>query len=181
MTTLRIAAFAALVLAFVPSASAQTDPTSIPKPPAEQLARLAPFLGDYSQTMDYAGQAWAGTLAIRPAVKGWYVEWEINTRSGPIDRQLRLLVTWDREAEKYRIWRFETLPPLPAGANEGTGRFDGDEFLMEWAMPAPDGEMGTFRNRARMTAADTLTIVTEGERASGEVRRIGVTTAVRRR
>lgn len=167
MTALRIAAFVALSLSLSPAAQAQSDPSNVPEPPTEHLARLEPFLGAYAHTMDYAGQEWAGTLDVRPAVKGWYVEWEINTQSGPIDRQLRLLVTWDREAERYRIWRFETLDPLPPGANEGAGHFEGDEFVMEWAMAAPDGEPGTFRNRVRMEGADTLVIVTEGEGASG--------------
>lgn len=181
MTPLRIAVLAALVLTLSPTPQAQTDPADIPEPPTEHLARFAPFLGTYAHTMDYAGQEWAGTLDVRPAVKGWYVEWEINTQSGPIDRQLRLLMTWDHEAERYRIWRFETLDPLPPDVNEGAGHFEDDAFVMEWALPAPDGAPGTFRNRVRMEGADTLVIVTEGERASGEVQQIGVTTAQRRR
>jgi len=160
---------------------AQTNRNDIPKPPAEALARLDPFLGEYNQTMDYAGQDWAGTIGVRPAVKGWYVEWEINTVSGPIDRQLRLLMTWGRHVEQFRVWRFETLDPLPAGTDEGVARLEADELVMEWSMPAPDGSPGTFRNRVRMQGSDTLVIVTEGQPDGGEVHRIGVTTAVRNR
>lgn len=178
MFAVRIAALA--VIAFAQGTQAQTDPSNIPQPPTDALVRFQPFLGTYTVTGNFAGQEWAGTLDVRPAVKGWYVEWEFNVHSGPIDRQLRLLMTWDAGAEQYRIWRFETLPPLPSGTAEGTGWFKGDEFVMEWAMPAPDGEAGTIRNRVQMEAADTLVIVTEGERASGDIQRIGVTTARRR-
>ncbi|MCI0432885.1 MAG: hypothetical protein L0271_04450 [Gemmatimonadetes bacterium] len=54
--------------------------------------------------------------------------------------------------------------------------------MMEWDEPTPDGKPGIFRNRVRMEAPDTLVIVTEGQRTSGEggVVRIGVTTARRR-
>ncbi len=175
-------AFVTLLLLLVLSnaAQAQTDPSNVPQPPTDALARLKPFLGTYTVTGNYAGQEWSGTIDVRPAVKGWYVEWEINVHSGPIDRQLLLLMTWDREKEQYRIWRFETQDQV--SKPEGTGKFSADEFLMEWAMPAPDGEPGIFRNRVTMEDADTLVIVSEGERASskGKAQRIGVFTARRR-
>lgn len=180
MRTIRIMMLAAC--AFAQVGNAQLDPNNIPQPPTEALARLQPFFGTYTVTGKHAGREWAGTLDVRPAVKGWYVEWVFNVHSGPIDRQLRMLMTWDRDSDRYRIWRFATVPPAPAGRAEGTGRFTGKEFVMEWAEPAPDGEPGTFRNRAKMEDADTLVIVSEGERASaeGEIHRIGVTTARRR-
>jgi hypothetical protein len=180
MLTIRIAAIAAIALPAL--AQAQMDPGNIPQPPSAELMRLQHFLGTYSVTGTYGGQVWAGSLDVRPAVKGWYVEFEINVHSGPVDRQLRMMITWDRETERYRIWRFETTPPEPRDRAEGTGRFEGSEFVMEWNLPAPDGEPGTFRNRVQMEGTDTLVIVSEGARASapGDVVRIGVTTAQRR-
>lgn len=180
MLAVRVAATA--VVTFTSLAHAQVDPNNIPEPPTSELARLQPFLGTYSVTGSYLGRDWAGSLDVRPAVKGWYVEWEFNVHSGPIDRQLRTLMTWDQEADQYRIWRFATTPPEPSDRVEGTGRFEADEFVMEWREPAPDGTPGIFRNRVRMEGPDTLVIVSEGERTSGQggVVQIGVTTARRR-
>ncbi len=178
MLTLRSMLFAALMAATI--AHAQTEPDDYPKPPTAELMRLAPFLGSYSVTADYLGQEWLGTLDIRPAVKGWYVEWEINVQSDTIDRQLRMLITWSRESDEYRVWRFETLPPGPSDRIEGVGRFEGDDFVMEWNAPTPWGEPGLFRNRLQLTGSDTLTIVSEGEPLGKDVIRIGVTTARRK-
>jgi hypothetical protein len=126
------------------------------------------------------GEEWIGSLDLQPAVKGWYVEWEINVYSGDIDRQLRMFITWDREEEEYRIWRFETLPPAPRDRPEGTGRFEGDDFVMEWNEPTPWGEPGLLRNRLILDDPNTLRIVTEGEPLGGDVVIVGVTTARRR-
>lgn len=178
MVAARITALAVMLFAQV--AYAQVGPSRIPEPPTDALARFQPFFGTYTVSGNYFGQEWRGTLDVRPAVKGWYVEWEINVHSGPIDRQLRMLMTWDMKSEQYRIWRFETLPPEPSDRAEGSGWFEGDEFVMEWVMPAPDGEPGIFRNRVQMETADILVMVSEGERASGDIQRIGVTTARRR-
>ena len=97
------------------------------------------------------------------------MEWVINIQASEqgqrYDRQLRMLSTWDRFTEQYRIWRFETNNPVVLG--EGTAHFDGDAFIMEWRMPAPDGEMGTFRNRITLNEPHEIVIVSEGERDSG--------------
>jgi hypothetical protein len=178
MLVLSRAILAALLLPAI--GSAQTDPDNVPQPPSTELARLSPFLGSYSVTSEYVDQEWFGSLDLRPAVKGWYVEWEINVHSGPIDRQLRMMITWDRDAEAYRIWRFETLPAAPAERFEGTGRFEGDEFVMEWNEPTPWGEPGLFRNRLVLDDPDTLLIISEGQPEGGEVVTVGVTTARRR-
>jgi hypothetical protein len=180
MVAIRFAAIAAIALPAL--AHAQVDPNDIPEPPTAELMRLQPFLGSYGVTGTYFDQEWAGSLDLRPVVKGWFVEWEINVHSGPIDRQLRMLITWDRQTEEYRIWRFETSPPAPRDQVEGTGRFEGGDFVMEWKMPTPDGAPGVFRNRLRLEGSDKLVIVSEGERANGQggVVRIGVTTARRR-
>jgi hypothetical protein len=179
MLAARIAIIATLATAQI--AHAQVDLENMPDPPTTELQRLKPFLGTYTLTSDYFGRQWSGTLDVRPAVNGWYVEWEINIHGGPIERQLRMLATFDSSVKHFRIWRFETLPPEPSDRAEGKGRLEGGEFIQEWRMPAPDGHPGTFRNRIRMQGPDTLVIISEGIR-DGEsgVTRIGVTTAVRR-
>ncbi len=158
-----------------------TPPPSAP-PPTDALAVFKPYLGFYEFGGDFSGETYQGTLEVKPAVNGWYVEWIITINAGDqhrtYDRQLRMLTTWDRFAEQYRIWRFETNSPHVLG--EGKARFEGDEFIMEWRMPAPDGEMGTFRNRVTLTQANEVVIVSEGDRDSGGTERIGVGTAKRR-
>lgn len=163
------------------TSSAQTDPNNVPKPPTAELAKFKPFVGLYEQTMDFAGLAFSGTLEIGPAVKGWYVEWIINTHhEHTIDRQLRMLMTWDRKLGKYRVWRFATVDP-EAGI-EGDARFAGSELIMEWKTTdprTPDHLPTLYRNRIRMNGPDELVIVTEGER-NGKIEQIGITKARRR-
>ena len=164
------------------TASAQMDPQNVPKPPTAELAKLRPFLGLYEQTMDFAGLAWSGTLEVSPAVKGWYVEWVINTHhEQKIDRQLRMLMTWDRRLHKYRVWRFSTVDAEEG--NEGEARFEGNELIMEWQTRDPrtaERVPAHYRNRITMKGPDELVIVTEGQRAGGKVEQIGITKARRR-
>ena len=175
---LKAAAIGALLVLLPAAAFAQgPDTTAIAAPPAEQLAELAPFFGSYSHDAnEWMGVGpFRGTLDVGPAVKGWYVEWVINTHYGPIDRQLRMLVTWDEQLDHYRIWRFETEPQLPPGTVEAEGWIRGDEFVMEWKdSPGPDGEPGLFRNRVRMNGPNELVIVSEAELESGEPVELGV-------
>lgn len=144
---------------------AQLDAANPPQPPVEQLARFRPFFGLYVHTdQQYAGLGpWAGTLEIGPAVKGWYVEWVINTHHAAIDRQLRMMMTWDAELERYRIWRFETTPQAPPERMEGQGSFVGDTLVMEWDdVPGPRGQPpGNFRNRVFMDGQDEIVIITD--------------------
>ena len=158
----------------------QTDTRNVPKPPTAELEKFRPYFGLYEHTGDFAGLEWNGTLEIIPAVKGWYVEWVINTHHAQaIDRQLRMFITWDRTLEKYRIWRFETLNPQPPEAAEGEARFDGDQLVMEWHWKDRDGEPGIYRNRVSINGPE-LVIVTEFERASGRIQELGVLRARRR-
>ena len=162
---------------------AKRDSNTRATPPTDALAPFEPFIGLYEFAGEWEGAPYRGTLEVKPAVKGWYVEWVINVHSvresdPPIDRQLRMLTSWDRFAEQYRIWRFETNNPVLMGG--GKARFDGDAFIMEWRTPGPDGERGTFRNRVFLKSPDEIVIVSEGERDSGEVEQIGVGTGKRR-
>ncbi len=133
----------ALLLCTAPPAVAQLDTTNVPVRPAARLAELERFFGTYVYTDNYYGGLgpWRGALAVRPAVKGWYVRLVIDTRFGPIDRRLETLITWDEARGRYRAWSFDTNPPGAPGAMEGEGRFEGDEFVMEWKnVPGPHGE-----------------------------------------
>lgn len=166
------------ILALVREGWAQTDPENPPQPPVERLARLQPFFGLYT----HAGQTWegvgpfAGTLEVGPAVKGWYVEWVINTHHRAIDRQLRMLLTWDDELERYRVWRFSTVPQQPPGSVEGEVRFVGDTLVMEWAdMRGPAGQRGSFRNRVFLEGRDELVIISDAlPEGASEWIRLGV-------
>lgn len=146
--------------------------------PVERLARFRPYVGLYQHAdQTWIGEGamrgpWRGTLEVGPAVKGWFVEWTINTVSGPLDRQLRMLMTWNEAAGEYQVWRFETLPGS-AGAM-GRVRFAGDSLIMEWAdSPFPDGTTGTFRNTAWMDGPDTLVIRSEAVGGDGTVVLLG--------
>jgi hypothetical protein len=161
-----------LIAAFTAVCPAQIDPNNVPKPPTAELKKFEPFLGKYNQTMDYAARKWSGTLEIKPAIKGWYVERIILTKTEGIDREFHSMFTYDTTLKRYRIWRFETLPPEK---NEGVVRFEGDELIEEYEF-APGG---IFRNRTTMVNSGELRIISELQDASGRVRRIGVTTAKR--
>lgn len=152
------------VVAAVRPASAQLDTTDVPLPPAARLARLERFFGTYEHSNQYyAGLGpFEGTIHIGPAVKGWYVEIVIDTRYGPVDRELRLLTTWDETLGHYRVWRFETYPQTPPGTIEAAAWFEGDDFVMDWRdTRGPDGDLGIFRDRFRMEDRDRLLIVTD--------------------
>ena len=55
--------------------------------------------------MDRNGQKLPGTMEIKPAVGGWYIERIDYTRSGDgkIDSETRSLITWDPALGYYRI------------------------------------------------------------------------------
>jgi hypothetical protein len=174
--TIPAAVILLLAAAAVPSrAGAQVDPENPPEPPTGQLAALEPFLGFYTHTdQRFAGVGpFNGTVEVKPAVKGWYVEWVIDTHHRAIDRQNRMIMTWDEKLGRYRVWRFETLPQQPPGTVEGSARFVGDTLEMVWeGMPGPWGGTGTFRNRAFMDGPDELVIISDvlPEGASERVR-----------
>lgn len=145
---------------------AQMDPENVPEPPVERLAKLQPFVGLYAHTGQFYGGVgpFNGTLEVGPAVKGWYVEFVINTHHRAIDRQLRMIMTWDDELQHYRVWRFSTLPQQPPGTVEGKARFVGDTLVMEWEnMRSPQGREATFRNRVFMDGPDELVILSDAK------------------
>lgn len=158
-------------------AAAQTDTANVPRPPAAELAALERFFGTYQHSNSfYMGVGpFQGTLEVRPAIKGWYVEMIIDTRYGPIDRELRMLMTWDASLRHYRVWRFETTPQSPPGTIEAEARFVGDVLVMEWKHSrGPNGERGTFRNRIFMDGPDVLVTRSEAEPEGRGVVTLGV-------
>ena len=181
MTTLLRTTGILIMLATLPAfCFAQTDPKNVPQPPKAELNRFEPFLGKYAVTpSEYAGRKWTGTIEIKSAVKGWYIEWTNLVKTEGIDRELRMLMTWDKNANKYRIWRFETVDP--SAQNEGEVRFEGSELIMEWKGTKPDGSPAIFSNRCAMKSKDELQMITESNRRPGNanVVRIGVTTGKR--
>lgn len=71
-------------------------------------------------------------------------------------------MTWDEALGRYRVWRFNTLPPQPPESVEGEARFMGDTLVMEWDdMRGPRGESGTFRNLAFMDGPDELVLISD--------------------
>jgi hypothetical protein len=171
-----VALTALLLLACTRPVGAQLDTTNIPQRPAARLANLQQFFGTYVYTDNYYGGMgpWRGTLTVEPAVKGWYVEWTINTRFGPVDRQLTMLTTWDDALGRYRTWRFETTPQERPGAVEAEARLEGQEFIMEWKESrGPNGERGTFRNRIRMTGPNEIVIISEVQPEAGDTFQLG--------
>jgi hypothetical protein len=83
-------------------------------PPAE-LGRFAPFLGSYTAAVDWPSRnlKWEGSLELASTIKGWYVESNLIKETAGPHRHWRLLITWDPNQKKYRVWRFETSPPRP--------------------------------------------------------------------
>lgn len=144
---------------------AQLNSAHPPQPPTERLAALAPFFGLYThRDAEWRGVGrFNGTMQVRPAIKGWYVEWIVDTQSGIIDRERRMFITWDARLERYRVWGFETTPQDPPGSVEGTARFVGDTLVMVWkGVPGPPGRpAATYRNRMYMAGPDELVTVTD--------------------
>ena len=168
----RAAAVTASIVMATSTLFGQTDPKNVPKPPSVELSKLSPFLGTYSITAQYAGASWSGTMTIEAVIKGWYVERTILVTTEGIDREFHSMITFDRNAQQYRIWRFETFP---AGHNEGTGRFDGDQFIEEYS----SGDGSILRNLNAIVSANELRIVTEVQEADGKIEQVGITTAKR--
>jgi hypothetical protein len=160
------------------SATAQVNPNNVPKPPVAELKKFEPFLGKYNVTADYAKLKWSGTLEIKPAIKGWYIERTIliKTDDGKIDREFRSLITFDTSLKSYRVWGFETLPPKN---NERSGRFEGNEFIEELEIKRRDGSKSTLRSRYMMPDKDEVRIVTEDQDAAGKITPVGVTVGKR--
>ena len=147
----------------------QTDPKNVPQPPTAELAKFDPFLGKYEVSGDFANLPWAGSLELREVIKGWYIEQIILVKTGGIDREFRILATWDKNLQKYRLWGFQTLPMML----EGEVRFQGDEMTTEWVSVRPDGSHARSTNRYRFVSKDELEILSYRQVGNGPTEKIG--------
>ena len=147
--------------------------------PTAELDQLRRYLGKYTTVMDRNGQQLPGTMEVKPAVGGWYVEWINYTKSedGKIDSEIRSLITWDPALGHYRIWRFVQLTPQKK--NDGTARFEGDVFIQEFEFETEDKGRQILRNRITMPGHDEMRIVNEIESSDGTVKLRGIITARR--
>ena len=78
----------------------QTDPKNVPQPPTQKLKKFDPFLGKFNVSGDFGKLQWAGTLELKTTIKGWYIEQTILVKTEGIDREFRILTTWDKNAQK---------------------------------------------------------------------------------
>jgi len=153
----------------------------VPKLTKEKLKIFEPFFGKYKHTMTYTGIKWSGTMEIKPIIKGWYVDWTIFTKSqdNKIDREYHMLVTYDTAMNKYRVWRFETLPH---NDNEITVSTDGADIIVDMKVPplkAGDPDE-IFSNRYSKPSNNQIKIVSEFHSLDGKVtEHIGVTNAAK--
>jgi len=156
---------------------AQTDPKNVPQPPTAELSKFDPFLGKYQVYGDFTSLPWAGTLELKRAIKGWYIEQIILVQTEGIDREFRILATWDKNVHKYRLWGFQTLPIMPD--NGGEIRFEGDQMITEWVSVRPDGSAVTSSNRYRFVSQDELEILSYRQAGNGSAEKIGFLNAKR--
>lgn len=159
----------------------QTNPNSIPKPPTAKLKIYEPFIGRYNMSSDYGGLKFNGTIEIKPVIKGWYIEQTILVISADskIDREFRMMVTYDSVQSKYRVWRFETLPVIPF---ETTLRTQDSDIILEMQVPPlKEGDpQEIIYNRYSMVSKDQMKIVSEVRSLDGKViEQVGVSNATR--
>lgn len=171
-TLLKTISFAILMLALPIICFPQTDPKNVPRPPTEELKNFDPFLGKFNVSGEFAKLQWTGSLELKRAIKGWYIEQTILVNTEGIDREFRTLTTWDRNAHKFRMWRFQTLPIEQS--NEGEIRSEGNEMITEWVSARPDGSRAILSNRYRMVSKDQSEIVSYMQVGNGAVTRIGL-------
>ncbi len=173
--------FLFISLTLISKAWAQTDPNNVPKPPLAELKKFNSYLGKYNVTSDFAGLKFKGTFEWKPVIKNWYLQSTIQVQdeSKKIDRELRIMMTWDARLQKYRLWRFQTTPHAPPDQLEGEAKFVNDELVQEWKFKNEKGEF-TFRNRLKMISPNKLLIISENEEGEHKkITQIGVTTCNR--
>jgi uncharacterized protein (TIGR02246 family) len=168
---LRISAILSAMLALGAICSTQTDPKNVPQPPTAELRKFDPFLGKYQVSGDFANLPWTGTLELKKVIKGWYIEQTILVKTEGIDREFRILATWDKNVQKYRLWGFQTLSIM--ADNGGEIRFEGDEMITEWVSVRPDGSQVASSNRYRFVSKDELEILSYRQAGSGPLEKIG--------
>ncbi len=151
--------------------------------PPPELKRFEPFLGRYSTALDWPSGnfKWEGSFELAYAIKGWYIESNLIKESAGHHLHWRLLIAWDTNEKKYRVWRFETATPLPA--LEGIIRFESDnEWYAEWQnFLLPGGKRVTYFSRFRLKSKDELEIESQALDAAGRRIHLGVLTYKRKK
>jgi len=174
--------FLFILLALSSNINAQTDTNNVPKPPIAELKKFNPYLGMYNVISDYAGLKFKGTLEWKPEIKNWYLQSTIQLQdeSKKIDRELRIMMTWDAQLQKYRLWRFQTTPHAPPDELEGEAKFVNDELVQEWKFKDDNDSVILFRNRLKMTSPNEMQIISEVETGEPKkVEQVGVTICTR--
>ncbi len=148
-----------------------------------ELKRFEPFVGRYAAVVDWpdSNLNWEGTFEIGKTIKNWYIETNLIKETAGPHRHWRMLITWDRNQKKYRVWRFETTAPRPM--IEGVVRFENDsEWYAEWQnWPMAGGRTVTYFSRVRLKSADDLEIITDTVDADGKKVNLGIVRCKRRK
>src|SRR5271165_4836524 len=87
---------------------AQTDPQNVPQPPPAELKKFDPFLGKYQVSGDFANLPWTGTIELKKAIKGWYIEKIILVKTEGIDRELHICHLGQERSNDRRCGLFQT-------------------------------------------------------------------------
>ena len=159
---------------------AQKDTAVDPRrKPTAELEKLIPSIGSYSLIMEQSGQKLTGTMEVKTAVKGYYIERIITTKSddGKIDSEIRSLITWDPAIQRYRIWRF--VPLVPQKRHDGIGWFDGEVFIEEYEIEATERKQRFLRNYITVTSKNEVKIINEIEYTDGKKTVRGIITTKR--
>jgi hypothetical protein len=173
--------FLIIILTLSIKSGAQTEVVNVPRQSLAELKKFNPYLGMYNVNGEWQGSKFTGTFEWKPAIKNWYLESTIQVQdeSKKMDRELRIMMTWDAKLQKYRLWRFQTSPHSPPDQLEGEAKFINDELVQEWKFKDETGEY-TFRNRLKMTSPDQLLIISEEEEGvSKKVTQLGTTSCTR--
>jgi hypothetical protein len=116
-----------------------------------------------------------GTVQVRPAVGGEYVEWNI-AMDEPAHEIRRMLGPRNVDGS-FPIWRFEQQP-APAVAVDGVVRIDHDEMIADFQGTTP-ARAFVLRERWRLVDDGTLEFALEAGPDPGSLARVGGFTAVR--
>jgi hypothetical protein len=176
-TMLKTNVFLVLMIVLPTICFSQTDPKNVPQPPTVELKKFDPFLGRFNVSGEFAKLRWTGTLECKRAIKGWYVELTILIKTEGIDREFLTVTTWDKNAQKFRMWRFQTLPVEQS--NEGEIRFEGNEMITQWVSVSSDVSQAILSNRYRKVSDDQIEILSYMQVGNGPVTKIGVLTGKR--
>lgn len=142
-----------------PPLFAQTDPANVPRPPDAELSKFNRFFGRWAMRGPFAGIVWVGVTEIRSIAKGWYIEWVNDFVGDGIQRELRMIMGFDRHENRYRVWRFETTDRAPDMRDNGIVQFVGDTLVQQWTRRNAAGGNIIVENRM-FTWTDSLRMQT---------------------